>query len=233
MAAPENSPVRSRGPALRRVGVVVVVILLAGLVAFALSRLELKRVGHALVTASPGWIVLSLALMSLAMLMRSISWHQTLRAALPDTLMPWSAVVRATMIGVLGSAIVPGRLGEAARILVLSRRLEGRTSRLLPVVAGTVFSQTLFNLIALAILLVVTITSVPLPSGHGAEIALALSVPLLICLLIIVGPRLIALGSRSHSRGAAWSCLPARVTASPRSASNCWRGRCSGSPATR
>ena len=63
MAAPENSPVRSRGPALRRAGVVLVVILLAGLVAFALSRLELQRVGHALITASPGWIVLSLALM--------------------------------------------------------------------------------------------------------------------------------------------------------------------------
>jgi phosphatidyl-myo-inositol alpha-mannosyltransferase len=199
MAAPENPPVRSRSPALRRVGVVLVVIVLAGLVAFALSRLELQRVGHALVTASPGWIVLSLALMSLAMLMRSISWHQTLRAALPDTPLPWGAVVRATMIGVMGSAIVPGRLGEPARILVLSRRLDGRTSRLLPVIAGTVFSQTLFNLIALAILLVVTITSVPLPSGHGAAVAIALAVPLLVCALIIAGPRLLALGRRSRS----------------------------------
>ncbi|MCW3019178.1 MAG: Phosphatidylinositol alpha-mannosyltransferase [Solirubrobacterales bacterium] len=199
MAAPENPPVRSRGPALRRVGVVLVVIVLAGLVAFAFSRLELQRVGHALVTASPGWIVLSLALMSLAMLMRSVSWHQTLRAALPDTPLPWGAVVRATMIGVMGSAIVPGRLGEPARILVLSRRLDGRTSRLLPVIAGTVFSQTLFNLIALAILLVVTITSVPLPSGHGAAVAIALAVPLLVCALIIAGPRLLALGRRSRS----------------------------------
>lgn len=177
----------------------LVVLVLAGLVAFALSRLELQRVGHALVTASPGWIVLALVLMSLAMLMRSISWHQTLRAALPDTPLPWGAVVRATMIGVMGSAIVPGRLGEAARVLVLSRRLVGRTSRLLPVVAGTVFSQTLFNLIALAILLVVTITSVPLPSGHGATIAIALAVPLLVCALIVAGPRLLALGRRSRS----------------------------------
>ncbi len=199
MAAPENPPVRSRGPALRRVGVVLVVIVLAGLVAFALSRLELQRVGHALVTASPGWIVLALVLMSLAMLMRSISWHEVLQAALPDTLLPWGAVVRATMIGVMGSAVAPGRLGEAARVLVLSRRLEGRTARLVPVIAGTVFSQTLFNLIALAILLVVTITSVPLPSGHGAAIAIALAVPLLVCVLIIVGPRLVALGRRSRS----------------------------------
>jgi phosphatidylinositol alpha-mannosyltransferase len=199
MGAPEHVPLRSRGPALRRVGVVLVVLVLAGLVAFALSRLELQRVGHALVTASPGWIVLALVLMSLAMLMRSISWHETLRAALPDTPVPWGAVVRATMIGVMGSAIVPGRLGEAARVLVLSRRLDGRTSRLLPVVAGTVFSQTLFNLIALAILLVVTITSVPLPSGHGATIAIALAVPLLVCALIIAGPRLLALGRGSRS----------------------------------
>jgi phosphatidylinositol alpha-mannosyltransferase len=199
MAAPENSPVRSRGPALRRVAIVLAAIVLAGLVAFALSRLELQRVGHALVTASPGWIVLALALMSLAMLMRSISWHQTLRAALPETPLPWGAIVRATMIGVMGSAIVPGRLGEPARILVLSRRLDGRTSQLLPVIAGTVFSQTLFNLIALATLLVVTITSVPLPSGHGAAVAIALAVPLLVCVLIIVGPRLVALGRRSRS----------------------------------
>ncbi len=63
-------------------------------------------------------------------------------------------------------------------MLVLSRRLEGRTSRLLPVVAGTVFSQTLINLLALVILLAVTFTSVPLPSGHVAAIATALALPL-------------------------------------------------------
>ncbi|MGD0453792.1 MAG: lysylphosphatidylglycerol synthase transmembrane domain-containing protein [Solirubrobacteraceae bacterium] len=183
---------------LRRVGVVLVVIVLAGLVAFALSRLELGRVGHALVTASPGWIALALVLMSLAMLMRSVSWHQALRAALPGMPMPWPAVVRATMIGVMGSALVPGRIGEPMRVLVLSRRLDGRTSRLLPVIAGTVFSQTLINLLALAILLAVTFTSVPLPSGHLAAIAIALALPLAVCVLVLVGPRLLALGRRSR-----------------------------------
>ena len=56
------------------------------------------------------------------------------------------------MIGVMASAVVPGRIGEPTRIVVLSRRLEGSTRRLLPIVAGTVFSQTLINLLALAIL---------------------------------------------------------------------------------
>jgi phosphatidylinositol alpha-mannosyltransferase len=179
--------------------VVLAVVALAGLVVFALSRLELRRAGHALITATPGWIALSLLLMALALFARSVSWQQTLRAALPDTPMPWPPVVRALMIGVMASALVPGRIGEPTRVLVLSRRLDGRTSRLLPVVAGTVFSQTLINLLALLILLAVSFTSVPLPSGHLAAIVTALALPLLVCALVIVGPRLVALGRRSRS----------------------------------
>lgn len=199
MRAPEHAPLRSRGPALRRLGVVLAVILLAGLVAFALSRLELRRAGHALITATPGWIALALVLMACSLVMRSISWQQTLRAALPDTPMPWGPVVRALMIGVMASALVPGRIGEPTRVLVLARRLDGRTSRLLPVVAGTVFSQTLINLLALGVLLAVTFTSVPLPRGHPAAIATALLVPLVVCALVLAGPRLLALARRSRS----------------------------------
>jgi phosphatidyl-myo-inositol alpha-mannosyltransferase len=198
MGAPENAPIRTRRPGLRHALIAIAVIVLAGLVAFALSRLELQRAGHALVTASPGWIALALVLMSLAMVMRSVSWHQTLRAALPATAMPWAPVVRALMIGVMASALVPGRIGEPSRVLVLARRLEGRTTRLLPILAGTVFSQTLINLLALVILLAVTFTSVPLPSGHIAAIATALALPLAVCALVLAGPRLLALGRRSR-----------------------------------
>jgi phosphatidyl-myo-inositol alpha-mannosyltransferase len=199
MCAPEHPPVQPRRIRLRHLGIVLVAILLAALVALALSRLDLQRVGHALITATPGWIALALLLMALSLLLRSISWHQTLRAALPDTPMPWAPVVRATMIGVMASALVPGRIGEPSRVLVLSRRLAGRTSRLLPVVAGTVFSQTLINLLALGILAVVSFTSVPLPHGHLAGLATALIVPLAVCVLILAGPRLLALGRRSRS----------------------------------
>jgi len=207
MVAPENAPVRSRGPTRRRLGIALVAILLAGLVAFALSRLELRRVGHALITATPGWIALALVLMSLAMLMRSVSWHQTLRAALPDTPIGWMHVIQATMIGVMASAVFPGRIGEPTRVLVLSRRLEGRTSRLVPTVAGTVFSQTLINLLALGILLVVTFTSVPLGRGHVSGIAIALLVPLAVCVLVLVGPRLLRIARRSRSPRVAAAAL--------------------------
>jgi phosphatidylinositol alpha-mannosyltransferase len=198
MGTPENPPRRRRG-VFKRAGVVVAAILVAALLAFALSRLGLHRIGHALITAKPGWVALALVLMALSLLLRSASWHETLRAALPETPIGWAPVVRATMIGVMASAVFPGRIGEPSRMLVLTRRLEGPTRRLLPVVAGTVFSQTLINLLALAILAGVTFTSVPLLHGHPAGIATALAVPLAGCALVIAGPRLLVLGQRSRS----------------------------------
>ncbi|MFI4989330.1 MAG: lysylphosphatidylglycerol synthase transmembrane domain-containing protein [Solirubrobacterales bacterium] len=182
----------------RRAGVVVAAILLAGLLAFALSRLGLHRIGHALLTASPGWVALAFVLMAGSLVLRSISWHEVLRAALPDTQIPWIAVTRATMIGVMGSAVVPGRVGEPARVVVLTRRLDGANRRQLPIVAGTVFSQTLINLLALAILAGITFTSVPLLSGHPAGIATAIAIPLLICALVVAGPRLLSIGRRAR-----------------------------------
>ncbi|HXP28163.1 MAG TPA: lysylphosphatidylglycerol synthase transmembrane domain-containing protein, partial [Solirubrobacteraceae bacterium] len=141
-----------------------------------------------------------------SLILRSVSWYAVLKAALPENEIPRIAVTRALMIGVMGSAVVPGRIGEAARVVVVTRRLEGSNRRQLPVVAGTAFSQTLINLLALAILAGITFSSVPLLSGHPAGIATAIAVPLLICALVLAGPRLLALGQRARSsRIAKWS----------------------------
>lgn len=181
-----------------RAGLLIVALLLAGVMLYALSRLNLGRVGHALITATPGWIVLALALMGLSLLARSISWHEALRAALPDTRIGWMPVARATMIGVMASAVFPGRIGEPTRIVVLSRRLVGPQRRLLPIVTGTVFSQTLINLLALAVLASVTFSSIPVHGRFAAILAVA-AVPLALCALVLLGPRLLRFGVRSGS----------------------------------
>jgi phosphatidyl-myo-inositol alpha-mannosyltransferase len=187
---------RERPRLRRRAAIVVAAVLLAGILAFALSRLGVHRIASALGSASPGWILLALVLMGLSLLLRAASWHEVLSAALPDTEIPWLAVVRATMIGVMASAVFPGRIGEPTRVLVLSRRLDGPRGRLLAVVAGTVFSQTLINLFALAILATVTFTSVQLFQGHVSGLVAALFVPLLFGVLVLAGPRLLTLAQR-------------------------------------
>jgi phosphatidylinositol alpha-mannosyltransferase len=74
------------------------------------------------------------------------------------------------MIGVLMSATLPARLGEVARSLVVAGRI-GRVRDQLPLVAGTIVSQTVINLLALGIL-----GTVVLATGlmHGSESDLAL-----------------------------------------------------------
>lgn len=181
----------------RKLWVLLLVLALAGLVAFALSRLNLSRAGHALITASPGWIALSFLLMGCSLVLRSISWHQVLRAALPDSEIPWPPVVRALMIGVMASAVFPGRIGEPTRVVVITRHLEGSKPRLLAVVAGTVFSQTLINLLALAILAAVTFSGAPLLDGKAAGVITAVAVPVAVALIVVFGPRLLSLAQRS------------------------------------
>jgi phosphatidyl-myo-inositol alpha-mannosyltransferase len=191
---------RSDGRPRSRLGVLVAALIVAGLVAFALTRLNLHRVGHALITASFGPIAAALALMALSLVLRATSWHETLRAALPESRIAFMPVIRATMIGVMGSAVFPGRIGEPSRVIVLARRLEGSNRRLIAVIAGTVFSQTLINVLALAVLAGITFSSVPLLRGHPAGVAAALAAPLLVCALVLAGPRVLALAQRSRRR---------------------------------
>jgi phosphatidyl-myo-inositol alpha-mannosyltransferase len=188
-----------RRRASRRVSVTVALVLLAAVLVFALTRLDLSRAAHDLVSASPGWLLLALAMMMLSLLARSVSWQATLRAALHDAHVPWGAVARATMIGVMASAVLPGRLGEPTRIVVLNRRIQGRSTSTFAIVAGTVFSQTIINLIALGILAAVTFSSVPLLNGHASALEAVLAVPVLIALFVFGGPFMLRLAQRSRN----------------------------------
>jgi phosphatidylinositol alpha-mannosyltransferase len=188
-----------RSPRINRsAAITIAALLLAGAVAAALSSLELSKVGHALVSANIGWIAGALALMMSSLFARSVSWRQVLLAALPDTTIGRVAVARATMIGVLGSAVFPGRLGEPSRVLVVSRRLPHSTRRMVPLVAGTVFSQTLINLLALAILAAITFTEVPLLHGSAGGLITALVVPAIVVFVVLIGPLGLRLAHRSR-----------------------------------
>jgi phosphatidylinositol alpha-mannosyltransferase len=56
------------------------------------------------------------------------------------------------------------------------------------------------NLVALAVLAVVTLSAVPLLGGHVTGVIVALAIPLAVTLLVIAGPRLLSLGRLSPSK---------------------------------
>ena len=131
----------------------------------ALQKIGIANIGHALINSEPSYVLLGLAAMCLAMVMRGFSWHAILQAALPKARIKLADAMRGTMIGVLMSSTLPARLGEPSRALIVARRT-GRPRENLPVVLGTLVSQTVLNIVALIILGVIMFSSVDFFSGH-------------------------------------------------------------------
>jgi phosphatidylinositol alpha-mannosyltransferase len=188
-------------------------VALAGVVAafFAVRQIGLGRIVSSLVTSQPSWVVLGLALMCAAMVARGVAWYAILRAALPDAPVKRVDAMQGTFIGVLMSATLPARLGEPSRSLVVARRI-GRAVETLPVVLGTIVSQTLLNLLALAILGAVMFSSADIFNGHHSALIAVAIAPAALVAAILVAPLLIrrpgrqsgsqrrsALGARLHS----------------------------------
>ena len=182
---------------LRRAAVAGGGLLAAGLGLLAIKRIGPEAIGHALLNATPTWMVLGLALMCASMLVRAESWHAILRAALPGVRVRRRDVGRATMIGVLMSATLPARLGEPSRALIVARRV-GRVRERLPVVVGTLVSQTLLNLIALTVLGAVMFATVGLFRGHENALFLFAIAPFTLLGGVLVLPALLRRGKPSR-----------------------------------
>lgn len=167
---------------------------------FALQRMGLDRIGSSLLHATPIWVLVALALMCASMAVRAISWAAILRAAMPTPPRPRLIdALQGTMIGVLMSATLPARLGEPARAMIVARRL-GRPRDGLPVVLGTIVSQALLNILALAILGEVMFRSVPVFHNHEGGLIAFAALPLVILGVVLLTPALLNGGSHARSR---------------------------------
>ena len=179
-------------------------LLASSLVGIALAYLALQKIGltnvaASLVASSPGLVAAGVGVMCASMFVRGIAWHAILKAAPTWRVVRRRDALQGTFIGVLMSATLPARLGEPSRALIVARRV-GRARETLPVVLGTMVSQTLLNLLALAILGGVTLSSVSFAGNHtNALLAVALA-PLGVLLALLVAPVLVPAAAVSRSR---------------------------------
>jgi phosphatidyl-myo-inositol alpha-mannosyltransferase len=190
----------------RRIGLGFAGALGALLTYEAMERIGVNQVAESIVGSDLSWVLIAFALMSISMFFRAASWYWIARAALPGRPVRRRDVTSATMIGVLMSATLPARLGEPARALALSRRI-GRMRETFPVLLGTLVSQTLLNLVALALLGVIIVSTTPLfHSGTKQLFAFSL-VPLILLVVVLVAPlvmrrngngRLARVGAAAH-----------------------------------
>ncbi|HWT89877.1 MAG TPA: lysylphosphatidylglycerol synthase transmembrane domain-containing protein, partial [Solirubrobacterales bacterium] len=190
----------------RRVGLGVTGLLGVGLTWLAAQKIGVDNVVESIVRSNLTWVLIACALMASSLFFRAASWYWIARAALPNRPVRRRDVTSATMIGVLMSATLPARLGEPARALTLARRT-GRVRETFPVLLGTLVSQTMLNLVALAMLGVIIVSTTPLFHSGTKQIFAFSLVPLLLLVVVLVAPllmrrngngRLARLGSTVH-----------------------------------
>jgi phosphatidylinositol alpha-mannosyltransferase len=193
-------PVRHRAVrVLSRVALLATSLAGVALAYLALQKIGVTNVAASLVASSPGLVAAGVGVMCASMFVRGIAWHAILRAAPTWRPARRRDALQGTFIGVLMSATLPARLGEPSRALIVARRV-GRARETLPVVLGTMVSQTLLNLLALAILGAVMLSSVSFAGKHtDALLAVGLA-PFAVLVALLLAPVLVPPAAVSRSR---------------------------------
>ena len=109
------------------------------------------------------WAAFAVLLNLLSVLARSISWQSIINQAMPPPHPRFRDVFSAFGVGLLGNAVLPARAGEVVRISVLRRHLPPRRG-LWATLAGTVFAHRVFDLVAVALLVVYVMMQARIPA---------------------------------------------------------------------
>lgn len=121
------------------------------------------------------WIVLAVALNVISTSFRALSWSLTIGQALPRELQPRLVHVFSSFgVGLLANAVVPGRIGELARVATLRRHLPNAPPGTSATLVGTVFAHRLFDLVPATILVIWVLLTAEVP--HWAVVGLLITV---------------------------------------------------------
>ncbi len=140
------------------------------------------------------WIVLAFLLNVVSTVFRALSWRLTVGQALPPEHQPKLIHVLSSFgVGLLANAVVPGRLGELARVATLRRHLPDAPPGTSATLVGTVFAHRLFDLVPATILVVWVLLTAEVP--HWAVVSFGIALFVGFALFTVAW-----LGARRHRR---------------------------------
>jgi uncharacterized membrane protein YbhN (UPF0104 family) len=122
------------------------------------------------------WVAVAVGLNLLSVVARAAAWNTVIHSAMPPPHPRFSLVFSAFSVGLLANAVLPGRVGELARVAVLTRRMDGRRQGLWPTLVGTVFAHRVFDLVPVGILVVWVLATAKIPGWAFTSLAIVLSI---------------------------------------------------------
>ncbi len=167
---PPREPTRLLGLPLGRVARVFLGLLVLGAAAGLLwwRQGSLAAIGDAFSAVRWEWVVVAIALNLLSVIVRALAWTTVIHSAMqpphPGALLVFSAF----SVGLFANAVLPGRIGELARVAVLTRKLPGRKGAWATLV-GTVFAHRVFDIVPVLLLILYVVLTASIPTSARAS----------------------------------------------------------------
>ncbi|MGH3041294.1 MAG: lysylphosphatidylglycerol synthase transmembrane domain-containing protein [Gaiellaceae bacterium] len=169
---------RIRPPRSRLGRLIVVLVPLAALVGLAVWRgPDPGPVERAFRAVEWEWVAAAVLINLFSVIVRTHAWNIVIKQAIPP---PWprrQTVFSAFCVGLLGNAALPGRVGELARVAVITRHVRRRPG-MWAIIVGTVFAHRLFDVVAAVALVLLTLYVAPIPEWAQPVLAVAIGVGL-------------------------------------------------------
>lgn len=108
------------------------------------------------------WVVVAILLNLLSVVARAAAWNQVIEQAMPPPRPRFRQVFSAFGVGLFANAVLPGRIGELARVAVLTRRQKRRADAWATLV-GTVLAHRVFDVFPALLLIAFVLATSEIP----------------------------------------------------------------------
>ncbi len=133
------------------------------------------QVGDAFQAVEWHWVAVAVGFNLLSIVSRAVAWRTVVQQAIPEPHPRFSLVFSAFSVGMMANAVLPGRIGELARVVVLNRHLAHRRGTWATLV-GSVFAHRVFDLVPAAVLVVWVLATAKIPHWAITSLAVLFSI---------------------------------------------------------
>ena len=132
-------------------------------------------IGDAFAAVKWQWVVIAIALNLLSVIVRALAWTTVIRSAMPAPHPGVPLVFSAFSVGLFANAVLPGRIGELARVAVLTRKMPDRRGAWATLV-GTVFAHRVFDVVPVVLLVLYVVATANIPDSARVSLIFAIGV---------------------------------------------------------
>jgi uncharacterized membrane protein YbhN (UPF0104 family) len=172
---------------LVRVGVGTIILVGFGLLIWWRHG-NLTAIGTAFKDVQWEWVVAAIGLNLLSVIARALAWTTVIHSAMDPPRPRAMLVFSAFSVGLFANAVLPGRVGELARVAVLTRKMPERKGAWATLV-GTVFAHRVFDIVPVMLLVLYVVSTATIPGSARASLIAVIAIGIVLFVIAYVSGR--------------------------------------------